>query len=340
MEANEILMNIRNRKKQERRRRITNDDWPDTLFTDFLDWLRVMIFRRLVMYHVLSVDLIEIPLSYPRNGGFILGVVSYPRSGNHLVRFLIEFSTSKSTQGSMGTVSDHALARNNYPLDPEVLNHAKLDEIVATKAHSLKEINFLRREYLVDFSGFLLIVRNTVDCILGNIPTKQILDIHELINKIDAEFEIWQGLIIRLIKTPIPVEIVNYSDLISDSEEAINNVIKSIDKLFRTEMEKNRFEELKSRFTEIREVSAGVKGRVWNGVRSLNKGPCYYLRNIDPEYRDDLRRNFLEKLETEGSWGSDPNSIDFVKEKEKFVRSEAISHLLKGWREELENLEL
>ena len=133
---------------------------------------------------------------------------------------------------------------------------------------------------------------------------------------------------------------MNYSDLISDSEEAINNVIKSINKLFRTEMEKNRFEELKSRFTEIREVSASVKGRVWNGVRSLNKGPCYYLRNIDPEYRDDLRRNFLEKLETEGSWGSGPNSIDFVKEKEKFVRSESISHLLKGWREELENLEL
>ena len=85
-----------------------------------------------------------------------------------------------------------------------------------------------------------------MDCILGNIPTKQILDVHELINKIDAEFEIWQGLIIRLIKTPIPVEIVNYSDLISDSEEAINNVIKSINKLFRTEMEKNRFEELKA----------------------------------------------------------------------------------------------
>ena len=75
MEANEILMNIRNRKKQERRRRKDSDDWPVTPFTDFLDWLRVMNFRRLVMYHVLSVDLIEIPLSHPGTWFFLLFLI-------------------------------------------------------------------------------------------------------------------------------------------------------------------------------------------------------------------------------------------------------------------------
>lgn len=61
MEANESLMYIRNRKKQERRRRKNSNDWPVTPFTDFLDWLRVMIFRRLVVSNLDSVDLIEIP---------------------------------------------------------------------------------------------------------------------------------------------------------------------------------------------------------------------------------------------------------------------------------------
>ena len=67
MEANVSLMYIRNRKKQERRRRKNSDDWPVTPFIDFLDWLRVMIFRRLVVSHLVSVGLIEIPLSYSRD---------------------------------------------------------------------------------------------------------------------------------------------------------------------------------------------------------------------------------------------------------------------------------
>ena len=46
------------------------------------------------------------------------------------------------------------LLRETITPDPEVLNPVKLDEIVATKAHSLKEINFLRREYLVDLVVF------------------------------------------------------------------------------------------------------------------------------------------------------------------------------------------
>ena len=254
------------------------------------------------------------------------------------MRFLIEFCTAKATQGSMGTVTDHALARNNYPMESNVLDHVKLDQVVATKAHSLREINFLEREYLVNFSGFLLIVRNPVDCILGNIPSKQIVGIEELIQRIEAEFEIWQGMIIKLIKTPMPVEIVNYSDLVSDSNESAKKVVESIYKLFHTEIDEDKYAELTNRLEKVKEISANVKGRKWNGVRSLNKGKCFYLRNIDPQYQGDVKNFFLTRLDYEEKWGEGANSINFELEREKFVRCGVIYDLVKKWKNDLDGL--
>lgn len=49
-------------------------------------------------------------------------ILSYPRSGNHLIRFLVEFLTSKPTKGSQNSPKDVPICFNTFP-DPSVLEH-------------------------------------------------------------------------------------------------------------------------------------------------------------------------------------------------------------------------
>lgn len=50
-------------------------------------------------------------------------LLSFPRSGNHLVRFLIEFITARPTNGCLGSPEDPPLSKNVYKDNPRVLEH-------------------------------------------------------------------------------------------------------------------------------------------------------------------------------------------------------------------------
>jgi hypothetical protein len=269
----------------------------------------------------------------------VFGVVSYPRSGNHLARFFVEFLTSKATQGSMGTVGDHALAINEYPGDPDVLAHVDLGDIIATKAHSVKEINNLRGTFLVEFNAYLLIIRNPVDCILGNLRIAE-LDSESLVENIDAEFDLWQRLLIRMIKTPTKVEIVSYSDLVSESEDSKNSVLSSYVNLFGEDIVESNFAKLNSDYSAIRALSAGAKGRTWNGVRSLNKGPLFYLRKLDSGLQSVAQSRFLDRMDPSGIRGKPPDSLDFELDLNKFPRGKKVREIVALWHDELSKFEV
>ena len=84
---------------------------------------------------------------------------------------------------------------------------------------------------MVEFSGFLLIIRNPVDCILGNLSISE-LDNHNIGEKIDDQMDIWQSLVVRMMKTPMKVEVVSYTDLISDVKSSKINVLNALERLF------------------------------------------------------------------------------------------------------------
>ncbi len=237
----------------------------------------------------------------------------------------------------MGTIGDHALARNEYPGHPDVLSHVNLGKIVASKAHNIKEITNLRNHFLVEFSGFLLIIRNPVDCILGNLPIAD-LDNNSIGEKIDDQFDIWQRLVVRMMKTPMKVEIISYSDLISEEERSETAVLTALHNLFEEEIDKEKYSELRGNFSGIRAISAGAKGRTWNGVRSLNKGPLFYLNRLDPSLREIAIEKFISRFDLSLERNNPLDRILFDGHSRKFTRVKIISERVQSWKNELTEL--
>ena len=237
----------------------------------------------------------------------------------------------------MGTIGDHALARNEYPDEPGILSHVDLREIIASKAHNIEEIANLRNNFLVEFGGFLLIIRNPVDCILGNLPIND-LDKNTIGGEIDQQFDIWQGLVVRMLKTPMKVEIVSYSDLISEEEGPKNSVLSSLNGLFGKDIDDKKYSELAADFSRIRAISAGAKGRTWNGVRSLNKGSLFYLKRLETDLKEIAINKFISRFDLASERSTPLDRILFEEHSRKFARAESIAGIMQSWKDELTGL--
>ena len=100
------------------------------------------------------------------NTGIIL---SYPRSGNHLVRFLIEFATGKPTHGCIGNDNDQFLCKNNYPNSESPLHHVKgIPEFI--KFHWVHDILYsIQNKRITEPGKLIVIIRNPIECIARNI---------------------------------------------------------------------------------------------------------------------------------------------------------------------------
>ena len=86
-------------------------------------------------------------------------ILSYPRSGNHLVRYMIEFMTKQATLGCRGNehidtpIRDRGGVRYLYDVS---------NTPIARKAHSAVEIN------VVNARSIILILRNPVDAVVSH----------------------------------------------------------------------------------------------------------------------------------------------------------------------------
>lgn len=95
-------------------------------------------------------------------------LLSFPRSGNHLVRFLIEFLTSRPTKGCMGNPEDIDICKSSFEPEENPLGHVK-DDWIWCKHHFVDEIDVNKRRDRVfkdNLNGMLLLFRDPVECIL------------------------------------------------------------------------------------------------------------------------------------------------------------------------------
>lgn len=89
-------------------------------------------------------------------------VASFPRSGNHLVRFFIEYMTGRPTLGCFNSPQDIPIHCNDFPEEPAVLAHVGGDPI-AHKAHFVRELRHLVQVYPI--AGIILIRRHPIEAI-------------------------------------------------------------------------------------------------------------------------------------------------------------------------------
>lgn len=89
-------------------------------------------------------------------------ILSYPRSGNHFVRYIVEFLTGRATIGASGFTKAHG---QDTPIclrqGTQFLTHVSLDEPVANKHHWPEKINTTPDKLVV-------ILRNPAEAILSH----------------------------------------------------------------------------------------------------------------------------------------------------------------------------
>ncbi|NRB20562.1 MAG: hypothetical protein HRU33_24270 [Rhodobacteraceae bacterium] len=93
-------------------------------------------------------------------------IASYPRSGNHLVRTLLEAYSNRPTEGSLGSPKD-------TPIHSKKANAAGIIKInspepIGYKSHDLHAIHSRDRSFRENPLGFLLITRDPVAAIASH----------------------------------------------------------------------------------------------------------------------------------------------------------------------------
>lgn len=89
-------------------------------------------------------------------------ILSFPRSGNHFVRYIIEFLTGKATIGAAGFTT---ISGQDTPIclrsGPEFLKHVDIHDRISTKTHFVHSLP-------ENVSGLVLLIRHPIESIISH----------------------------------------------------------------------------------------------------------------------------------------------------------------------------
>lgn len=89
-------------------------------------------------------------------------ILSYPRSGNHLTRFIIEYISGRPTMGCYNNSKDTPI-RERFQYNKSPLNHVECDKnFIAYKFHKVPFFNFI-------FKKRIIIIRNWKDAVMSHL---------------------------------------------------------------------------------------------------------------------------------------------------------------------------
>ena len=115
----------------------------------------------------------------------MLAIASFPRSGSHLLRFILEYNTSSFTQGILNNIADGPIFTNTFPSAPNCLSHVDPRKMIGIKCHNVEDV--CRASSLVALNGIHLLVRNPYHAISSHIlqsPTQLLVFLSSLNNKL------------------------------------------------------------------------------------------------------------------------------------------------------------
>lgn len=208
-------------------------------------------------------------------------LLSYPRSGNHLVRFVAEYISGRPTKGCMHNPEDVPICRNVFP--KPVLAHVQpTAEPVFQKSHGFPECAAGADRKMV------FILRDYRECI-----TRQVLmqpKRNALLNRLAAKvakppgpgkyfgclasylevlriYDGWQE----------PKHLIYYEDLITDFEATVRKLAAFM------HWDQSRVDEFAWRKDELFAMSLQGEGRSWAGSKTKGKSVRAHFSDADPK---------------------------------------------------------
>lgn len=210
-------------------------------------------------------------------------LLSYPRSGNHLVRFFIELLSEKPTSGCLASKTDIELYKNKY--DEHVpFNIVNKTDFIFYKEHTITDLN----KFIGTPSFLLFIVRNPREVLLrhsNNQIKKEMFDVY--FDLIDY-YENFQG----------PKHVLYYEDLINNKKEFLLELTELLEQFTEIKEEKKNY--VLSNIDKLYKLCGNGKGRAWGGMKSTNTTDFYYSKfqnkQIFEEYlKSKTKKTILEK---------------------------------------------
>lgn len=209
-------------------------------------------------------------------------ILSYPRSGNHFVRFLIEFATGKPTKGCLDSIVDHYICRNVFPQHPKILAHVKGDPEYIKYHFVWKIEEHIQKRMINQLNKVIFILRNPVEAIARH---NNYTSDEQIIIK---EAKLFADNILFFKKHPDPKHQVIYENLIHPDKK--KQEVKSL--LEFVEADKKLTEKLINNLEEYSQISKQGKNRAWNGSVSQDNPNFHSERIHDLQRFQEIIHNY------------------------------------------------
>lgn len=203
-------------------------------------------------------------------------ILSYPRSGNHLVRFFIELLSEKPTFGCKNNNEDIEIYRNEFDKKiPFNITEYKEDECF----HKFHETSQLNKH--THISEMIFIIRNPKEVLLRHNNFKiNNKSYNNYWNCIDY-YANYNGKKIMFF----------YEEIITKKEKFINKLYNFLE-VVNEEKKKYVLDNLQ----ELYDISLNGKNRSWGGNRS-NYSLNHYYPQIPHEIKDEFDNYLAEKIQ-------------------------------------------
>lgn len=199
-------------------------------------------------------------------------LLSYPRSGNHLVRFFIELLSEMPTYGCIGSNKDIEIYKNNFSenIPFNITNFDKKDCYI--KYHNPPSEN-------IHTNNLILIIRNPKEVLLRH--NKYKLNV--------SDFEIYFKNIDFYNNHKGKKLLLYYEDIITNKTDFINTLYNFLDI---NNFQKKNY--VLRNIEKLYNLSANPINRTWGGVNSNSIN--FYYKNIPNSIKNQFDSYLIYKL--------------------------------------------
>ena len=190
-------------------------------------------------------------------------LLSFPRSGNHWVRFGIEWMTKRPTLGCDDNPRDIPISKNIFEENP--LSEVSVGHPIATKHH------YFKPQWHKENVKILCIIRDYRECVFRHAQFFDNADIY-------AHLRNWMVICRNITRFSGEKCIIYYEDLMS--EEKRSDAWHAIGKFFN--VDESTIAEFLSKHDHFSNLSKNATGRDWGGSIS-GKDIKFHQSQISPE---------------------------------------------------------
>lgn len=218
-------------------------------------------------------------------------IVSYPRSGNHLLRFIVEYITARPTEGC--SKQDLPVFTNTYP-EKDLMKHVvKNDSFVLTKYHTFPHEEKCK--------SVICLVRDYRECIT------KFVQYSTDIKKLKVEIERYFNILWTWSTFDGPKLLIKYENLVENPCKEIYAIVGFIllnDNSFSEsdlKLVHSRLDYFVKNYKELFHECAMAKKRHWGGFNSKMKTKFHILRQpfSNRMMFEMLCQNFMDKQSLE-----------------------------------------